>query len=466
MIQNQLIGALTSKPYAFTARSWELRNVESIDVFDSTGSTIKLSTRGSSILRVLPKINDHLNEEWITDKVRFSYDALKFQRLTHCFKKMDDRFVKIQWNHVFSLFQNINKEHDFSFYSSYKTPKDVKFFIGSFVDLETLGILERLKYQSNNRISIISSNASSLCMDLRSDYLFKDLALVNNAKTCLLIGCNLRYEAPILNLKLRKNVVAKTLFVYSLGFYFKNNFSVKNVGNSLKKLKDFIEAKSFLNKKLEKDSLVVVGNSFLTMENGFSIFRRIRSLYNNTNILQSEASLSNFYESGLANTNRGQSGQSSIRWMLDEDKTKFLKSEATVYQGHHNDHNFSSSDIVLPSTLFSEKNSTFFNFVGIRQETKFVDSKILNTSVRDDRKILKNISGLDDHGFSMGSLDLNIHEPRHSLAGSSGLFFINNSFISNSMKDFYRNDSITRNSPVMALVSNRVNNKNSSFNEA
>jgi len=110
-LKNYLVGALTSKPYAFTARSWELRNTESIDVFDSVGSTIKLSTRGSSILRVLPKINDTINEEWITDKVRFSYDALKFQRIVYCYKKdiLDNKFNKINWNKIFSLL--LNKEN-------------------------------------------------------------------------------------------------------------------------------------------------------------------------------------------------------------------------------------------------------------------------------------------------------------------------------------------------------------------
>lgn len=461
MIRNQLIGALTSKPYAFTARSWELRNVESIDVFDSMGSSIKLSTRGSSILRVLPKINDHINEEWITDKVRFSYDAFKSQRLVYCFKRSAGQFSKIQWNHVFSILKPSFFPHDFVDVSP---SRKINFFVGPFVDYETLQIMDHLSMATINSNAIFSHSA----VDQRSSYLFNDFNDLNRFKTCLLIGCNLRYEAPMLNLKLRKQVVAKNLFVYNLGFSYKNNFFVKNVGNSLYKLKAFLEGKSTLNLRLlPETTLVIIGNSFAQTRDSIFYFENIKTNYPYTNFLQSEASSVNYYE---LSPRKSGFKEKSVSWFLDDDKTELLSSSAkdsVVYQGHHNDFNFLNSGLILPSTLFSEKNSTFFNFSGLKQETKFIDSKILNTSVRDDRKILRNINDEDidskvlpdELNSGLVVYDLN------TKTVPADIFKIKNSFITNYMEDFYRNDSITRNSPVMALVSNRMNNKSSSFQE-
>lgn len=433
MIKNYLVGALTSKPYAFTARSWELRNTESIDVFDSVGSTIKLSTRGSSILRVLPKVNDLINEEWITDKVRFSYDALKFQRVVYCYKKSNNKFLKINWNKVFSLF-NFNEP--------------INFFIGSFVDYETLNSLKLFK----TNINIINSNSYLTDIDNRSSFLFN--GSINDFKTCLLIGCNLRYEAPILNLKLRKNVVSKSTFVYNLGYNHLNNFNIKNIGNSSRQLKLFLENKLFLNLRLNDKSLVIIGNSFLSVPNSQSILNVIKKKIPYTNILQSEASFANFYENGISDkkVNKG------INWLLDDDKTNFLSNKSfKVYQGHHNDYNFDKSDLVLPSTLFSEKNGTFINFSGLVQKTKFVDSKILNTSVRDDVQIFSNLNN------KVSKTDIKEIIPYNIKSDIYNKFFIYNLPIYNYMEDFYRNDSISRNSPVMALVSNRLKSKNSSF---
>jgi len=438
MIKKYLVGALTSKPYAFTARSWELRNTESIDVFDSVGSTIKLSTRGSSILRVLPKINDLINEEWITDKVRFSYDALKFQRLVYCYKKIDNKFIKIDWNKVFSMF-NFNQP--------------INFFIGSFVDYETLESLKGFK----GNISLISSNSNITDIDNRSHFLFKGFNSINDFKTCLLIGCNLRFEAPVLNLKIRKNVVSKSTFVYNIGYNYSGNFSIKNIGNSAKQIKLFLENKSNLSLRLNEKSLVIVGNSFLSANNSKYILKIIKKRIPYTNMLQSEASFVNLYENGVFDTKADKNG---INWLLDDDKTNFLKNNSfKIYQGHHNDYNFEKSDLVLPSTLFSEKNATFINFTGLVQKTKFIDSKILNTSVRDDVQIFSN---LNNKKFKT-SINEIVPYDVDTIKNDGIKFLIHNLPIYNYMEDFYRNDSISRNSPVMALVSNRLKFKNSSF---
>lgn len=475
-LKNYLVGALTSKPYAFTARSWELRNTESIDVFDSVGSTIKLSTRGSSILRVLPKINDLINEEWITDKVRFSYDALKFQRIVYCYKKniLDSKFNKINWNKVFSLL--LNKEN-FEFEVSNKNRKNkglkyINFFVGSFVDYETLESLNFIKNNFNLcGINIINSNSNLIDIDNRSSYLFNGFNKLNDFKTCLLLGCNLRYEAPVLNLKIRKNVVSKSMFVYNIGYNYANNFNIKNIGNSAKDIKLFLENKSSLNLKLnKKDSLVIIGNSFLSFNNSQDILNIIKSRIKHTNILQSESSFLNFHENGaFINNNKNIINKDSINWLLDDDKTNFINNNLyNLYQGHHNDYNFSKSEIILPSTVFSEKNGTFINFTGLNQKTKFIDSKILNTSVRDDVKIISSLSNINTNkkneeisflnGNNLIPYNLNI-----SIYNKNTKFKLNNIPIFNYMEDFYRNDSITKNSPVMALVSNRLGNKVSSF---
>jgi len=203
------VGALTSKPYAFTVRPWELKNIESIDVFDAMGSNIRIDTRGSEIMRILPKSNNKINQQWISDKTRFAYDGLKCQRLYYPMVKQDSKFISTSWEKAIKLItQQILKTDK----------KKIGGFIGNFTDQETVLTLKKFLNQigSNNFFveqhnGFITPN-SNTCFDFRSNFLSK-IELENfeleDYDTILLIGSNPRYEASMLNVRLRQSIIKK-----------------------------------------------------------------------------------------------------------------------------------------------------------------------------------------------------------------------------------------------------------------
>ncbi len=205
----KLIGALTSKPYAFMARSWELKKYESIDIFDNLGSNVNFYVNNFKILRVLPKINFFLNEEWITDKVRFCYDGLRKQRLSLPLIRVENNLVPNSWSNCFILFKQ-------------KLTKDtyIESFCGDLVDLETLYLfkiflnnLGFFSYKINNYINKINVN-------LRQNYLSTfNKFQINYLNNLFLVGVNLRVENPLINLYIREATIYNKLKVYNFGFF-------------------------------------------------------------------------------------------------------------------------------------------------------------------------------------------------------------------------------------------------------
>ena len=193
------VGALTSKPYTFTARPWELKKTESIDVMDAVGSNIRIDSRGTEVMRILPRVNDDVNEEWISDKTRFAYDGLKTQRLNVPMIKKNGEFYPVSWKEALEKVSN---------QMTNVSGKDLAAIAGQFADSESLVALKDLLNRLGSENLYLEGMAgfdAQGAFDLRSNYLLNSKIVgVEEADAILLIGTNPRHEAPILNARIRK----------------------------------------------------------------------------------------------------------------------------------------------------------------------------------------------------------------------------------------------------------------------
>lgn len=467
MIVNILsIGALTSKPYAFTARSWELNSVESIDFFDSLGSNIRIDTRGSEIMRILPKINNRVNEEWISDKIRFSYDGLKQQRLNNPMLRVNGKLENIDWSVALKTLAD-----------KIQTIAALEFVLGNFVDLETQVVLKILARKFGASVS--SNDLTIKNVDFRQNYLFnssvEDLSKID---VFFLIGCNLRFENPVLNLKLRKRVNEGAL-VFTFGNNSILDYATINLGSSFKDLISILEGKHPLAGKLLKSKMpvILIGAAVGQRIDSNSIFNGIKILENYLNkkcvsSLIVEAAKLNSFELNFLYTSDilKRSYSSKVIYILGSDNICLDSntSNFVVYQGHHGDRIAAIADLVLPSATPFEKIATYVNLNGIYQTTKFIYAPPGNS--RTDWKILKAIADIGGIGLNVNNVK-ELHDLMNILVvENKGVAAFNllekniiskiyNNGIAAYIEDYYLNDNILRSSYIMALSSNRFNKK-------
>lgn len=300
------VGALTSKPYAFQARPWELKKTESIDVFDGIGSNIRIDSRGTQVYRIQPRMNDDINEEWIHDKTRYAYDGLKYQRLTTPLIREGDRFVPATWPDALNRIAE-------GLASTGATGNEIKAIAGSLSDTESLVALKDLMNRLGSDNTTLDTELGSASVppatgiDLRSNYTFNStIPGAETADALLLIGTNPRHEAAILNTRLRKAYLGNSLDVGLIGENFKSTFEYEHLGTDLKAVKSFLTAGkgAFADRfKGAKRPMIIIGSGiydhadgpelvktvaefvsknkarFVTEEwNGFNILQRVRSL--------------------------------------------------------------------------------------------------------------------------------------------------------------------------------------------
>ena len=260
------VGALTSKPYAFTARPWEIKSIETVDVLDGVGSNIRINFKETEILRVLPALNDSLNEEWISDKTRFSFDGLKIQRIGNPFLSMskvttnsrslsldNEDLSKISWRKALLSFTE----------ATYKINSDqILFVCGNSTDLETIQVLKKVSQSLN--ISLISEtfldSTNNLMAYVKSNTTFKDIL---DSDLCLSIGTNVRFEASLLNVRLKKRSRKGSFVKASIGLNENLTYQNDSLGNSLETLVKIAEGKHAFCQKLAKAKkpFIILGSS-------------------------------------------------------------------------------------------------------------------------------------------------------------------------------------------------------------
>lgn len=403
------VGALTSKPYAFTGRSWELTSVESIDVLDSLCSNIRIDVKGSEILRILPKKNELVNEEWITDKIRFSYDGLKVERLAFPLIK-NGIFLSCSWHFAYSFFCLKLQEHiastnlsRFEFSENLNLDKFLKlikgqlntnktyistlkefnrsrstyFYIGNLVDAHTTLLFNYLYNLIPSKGNFYVESNHSINYDIRANYLFnRPLEDLEKADLFLLFNINLQSNLPLLHTRIRKhlisNINSKVLYC---GISNSFNTDVVHFGITNKSFLRLLKGKSpmvsLLNKY--KKQAILSKKDYGLMEYFNKFLKRNIILINNIYTTPFEIAAS---ESGIT-TNEDviftDNSSSKFIYLLNYNRHFDYvprKLDFIVYQGHHADSNAMNANLILPSCTFTEENAPFLNILGHLQWTR------------------------------------------------------------------------------------------------
>lgn len=409
------VGALTSKPYAFTARPWELKSVETIDVLDPMCSNIRIDTRGSEIMRILPKLNENINEEWITDKTRFAFDGLKKQRLTTpLIKKQVHRskadsavssfYEKRSWENAFvelqHIFNNLNN-------------KDVNIsaVIGKHVDLNSLYIFKKNIHLFSNVFheDIINKKHNEYTFfDLQNEYTFSSsIKAIDDCDMCILVGINIKNELPLLNARIRKKKISTGAFtVFNIGTPVNLTYPIKNVGLTMNDYYDILKGKHIICKQIlsAKKPLIIFGSDFAkyssnsksTLNILYNIISRNLKQNGSTKwmpccYLNNSCSILHIKEIGIKlssideyNVQGNSNNKPSILILCETNDSTELRERITsikknkghnliiVYVGHHGSDLARIADIILPTSTFTEKQAFYLNIEGRLQQTNIV----------------------------------------------------------------------------------------------
>ncbi|KAI8885904.1 G subunit of NADH dehydrogenase [Backusella circina FSU 941] len=477
------VGALTSKPYNMKARPWELKKYETIDVSDAVGSNIRLDTRGVEVMRILPRLNEEVNEEWISDKTRFFYDGLKVQRLTTPLIRQGDRFVPATWE---VALKRVSEEFN-------KTSGNAaKAVAGHLADAESMVALKDLftRHGSEN-FAIDAPNGDkplAVNADFRTNYTFNTtIAGAEEADVVLFVGSNPRHEAPIINTRFRKAWLHNGQELGLIGQADDLNYEYSHIGTSSKDIEKILDGSHPFAKLLAeaKKPMIVVGSSVIeNAKDSQYLLSKVSELtnklkntlfqddWNGFNVLQRAASRTAAYELGFVpNSSEAASTEAKFLYLLnaDEVEAKDIPKDAfVVYQGHHGDVGAQYADVILPGSAFTEKNATFVNTEGRTQITRAGVNP--PAAAREDWKIIRALSEIA--GYTLPYDDLSsvrsrlseispaltrydiIETPSIAQLGLSSFGKSNASstgeVLSSVIKNFYRTDPISRASSTMA----------------
>jgi NADH-quinone oxidoreductase subunit G len=377
------VGALTSKPYVFEARPWELKKTESIDVMDAIGSNIRIDTYGWEVKRILPRINEDINEEWISDKTRYACDGLLNQRLDTPYIKYNGKFEKASWKEVFNIikskFKNVNKEK-------------ICGIAGDLVNMETLYLFKEFFNKTLGSYNVESrSNHSYLNPEKRENYLFNStINGIEEADLIFLLGTNPRYEATILNARIRKAFLQNQLKIISLNDVGDLTYPYESLDGDIENIKKIVENNHNISKLIKdaKKPLIILGQSILKSKSSKYTFESIKSFlkangkiskeWNSLNIISENAATVGAFDLGIYKTDDGsnvvlkdlENNKFEIVYLLGVDNLKFeKKNEFIIYQGSHGDKGAEMADIILPGAAYTEQNGYFTNLEGKLQKS-------------------------------------------------------------------------------------------------
>ncbi|GMS79757.1 hypothetical protein PENTCL1PPCAC_1932, partial [Pristionchus entomophagus] len=478
------VGALTSKPYSFTARPWETRKTESVDVMDGVGSNIVVSHRTGDLLRVIPKMNDEVNEEWISDKTRFAIDGLKIQRLMQPMVKGEDGVLRpTNWEEA--LFTVASKLR--------QTPADEKAaVVGGMADTESMVALRDLFHRFNSELLLTEEEFPVGATDFRANYTMPDgLAAVESCDALLLVGTNPRYEAPVLNARIRKSYLYSDVEVGVIGGKSDLTYDYSYLGENTKALEDVVTGKGDFAKRFlsAKRPMILVGAAALKGDKGAALLSKLQQLAEKIrtsgkvdkdvkvlNVLQRLASQTGALDLGY------QPGTSAIRkrpvkflYLLGADEGAVNRQQLApdafvVYQGHQGDAGASMADVVLPGAAYTEKDASYVNTEGRSQKGYLAvappgdaraDWKIIRALSEvsgkslpydDIKEIRGRLSEIAPHLVRFGDAEETSFESTAAAVAekSSSPVDINVTAAQSTLADFYMTNAVTRASATMA----------------
>ncbi|KAJ8683657.1 hypothetical protein QAD02_019449 [Eretmocerus hayati] len=479
------VGALTSKPYAFVARPWENHRTDSIDVHDAVGSNIVVSHRTGEVLRILPRVNEEVNEEWLSDKARFSCDGLKRQRLITPMLKIDGKLQNVEWEDALvaaaRALQNLS-------------PNKCAAIAGKMADAEVLVAVKDLINLLGSELLTTEQQfpLSGAGVDLRSNYLLNNgIANIEEADVVLLIGTNPRYEAPIVNIRLRKGYLHNEQTIGLIGPKVNLTYEYQSLGQSPDLISQIKSGSSPFCDVLKnaKKPLVILGAEQLTRKDGAKILSETQALckaiesqakvpkdWKVMNILHTNASQVTALDVGYAATLEDlKKNEPRIIFLLGADDSSIKREDFPksfiVYLGSHGDHGASIADLVLPGAAYTEKSGIYVNTEGRAQ---LGNAAITPPGMaRPDWKIIRALSEISGHCLPYDDLSelrsrieqiaphlvrfgdvepTNFHAQISELSSSNSGSFSSEPIDvkQKSLDQFFMTDAISRASPTMA----------------
>jgi len=394
-------GALTSKPYAFTARPWELRSVQSIDVLDGVGSNTRVDFKETEILRILPRRNSEINESWISDKARFFYDGLKRQRLNSPYMKINGELRKVKWSKILKNLTSVLKVYSFEYGNS-----KIALVLGPSCDSETFFVARDLTL--NFGFSNLGVDRElKLLTDNPADYSFKgEFKDLENVDFCLFVGTNPRFEASTLNLRWRKIFRRGNFQSASIGGNFSPTFPVQFLGLTSKTLISIVEGKHPVCKSFAKakNPLIIFGSHVVErsdapgMQDLFKILNKSfssvfgRNIF--SNLLHTNPNIVGGLELGYNTFTMNSLKDLKVLYFIGVENKGLLQKIGNritfpilILQASHGNSTTNYADFVLPATTFVEKNSIYYNMEGRPQKTQ--RALVGPNLSRDDWKILR-----------------------------------------------------------------------------
>ena len=378
------VGALTSKPYAFEARPWELKKTESVDVMDAVGSNIRVDTYNWEVKRILPRLNNDINEEWISDKTRYSCDGLLKQRLDVPYIKINKKLQKSTWDEAISLLvDKINSTN----------PDEIGGHIGDMVNLENALSFKKLFSVLKSENLEFREKSFYINSSEKSNYIFNSsIKGIEESDFILLIGTNPRHEATMLNARIRKVFVQKQIPIFSIGDPGDLTYEYTKVSNKTDEIKKILNKEGDLAKKLfsSKKPLIIIGESALELKSGKYLVEGLKNILIKNNFINKEWNAFNFLPQNASTVglidlkilSKEDEEKNSFFEKLNNNKFKLLyllgsdnleikkNNEFIVYQGSHGDRGAEIADIVFPSAAFTEQSGLYENLEGRVQECR------------------------------------------------------------------------------------------------
>ncbi len=478
------VGALTSKPYVFEARPWELKKTETVDVMDAVGSNVRVDTYDWEVKRVLPLINEDINEEWISDKTRYACDGLLNQRLDTPFIKYNGKFEKASWDEVFKIikskFENSSKEK-------------ICGFVGDLTNMETGYIFKEFfgRTLSNHNYDSRSDNRY-VDVKERENYIFNSsINGIEDADLIFLIGSNPRYEATILNARIRKAFVNNNTKIISLNDVGDLTYPYESLDGQTQSIKNIFEGSDEISKKIldAKHPMIIIGESLLKLNSADYLFNLIKDFLNKNNkftdnwnplnILSCDASTVGNFDLGIINNDINlikdlKSNKFEIVYLVGQDNLEFdKKDEFIIYQGSHGDKGAEIADIILPGAAYTEQDGHFTNLEGKIQKAYKAsyppgdakeDWQIINelAEVMNNRKLFNDKDELESSMFNFLKLqkEKEIVDSKEQLNSN-----FQNEKLNIQVKDYYFSNVIARSSKTMIECDNSKLNLKSTGTE-
>ena len=402
------VGALTSKPYEFKARPWELTKTESVDVMDATGAAIRVDSRGSEVMRILPRLNEAVNEEWISDKTRFIFDGLKTQRLDRPFIRVNGKLQPASWQEAFAAISDKVKA---------TMPARIGALAGQLAAVEDMFALKSLM----DSLGVSNLDARFPGSPLhpkhgRASYVFNStIAGIEDADAIIIIGSNPRLESPVLNARIRKRYVRGNVFIGVVGEQADLTYPYEYLGAGPDSFAKSVE-KALTGKQ---KPIFVIGQGALNRADGAAVLSMVaeaaRKLgvvkdgWNGFNVLHTEAALVGALDLGFVPGEGGldtaamlTSGALDVLFLLGVDEVVVPEGAFVVYQGTHGDAGAHRADVILPGAAFTEKSGLYVNTEGRVQMTN--RASFPPGEAHEDWAILRALSAVLGKALSFDSL--------------------------------------------------------------